>query len=373
MAGIGGRRRRQILFPNRFPNRCAAALLGIAERVFRRSRWETSWETGSHERVRPWRTSRRAPVNLTDLKVKSLKPDPAGEYVQGDAQVPGFGVRVRPHGTATYVVMKRLPGGGATRITLGRVPAIYPPAPGEITLAEARERGREAVAALRQGVDVTAQKRRRARARQAPARARQRGARGDRVRGRQLRRARDALHRAGMRAARPRRRGREHHPPQPAESLGRSAACRITPPRSDGVARSVVESGRSQAAHKLREVALRIVNWAIDRGELEIDFLGLAEPQPPQHRPLRRSRATGSSGRRNPRRLGGLRDRRHAVRRIGQVAAAARPTARGSRWHAVRRARPRSPPVGDRLRRATRPTSCISCRCRRSPSSSSGA
>ena len=35
----------------------------------------------------------------------------------------------------------------------------------------------------------------------------------------------------------------------------------------------IVESGRTQAAHKLREVALRIVNWAVDRGELKINFI----------------------------------------------------------------------------------------------------
>ncbi|HKM70155.1 MAG TPA: Arm DNA-binding domain-containing protein, partial [Stellaceae bacterium] len=105
--------------------------------------------------------TRRTQVNLTDLKIKSLKPDPAGEYVQGDTQVPGFGVRVRSHGTATYIVMKRLPGATSPlRMTLGRVPLCYPPAPGEIGLAEAREKARQAIAAVRSGVDVNREKRR---------------------------------------------------------------------------------------------------------------------------------------------------------------------------------------------------------------------
>ncbi len=97
--------------------------------------------------------SRREPVNLTDFKVRSLKPDPNGEYIQGDAQVPGFGIRMRPNGTASYLVMKRLPGdANPLRVTLGRV--------GEITLAGAREWARQAIAAVRDGVDVNAQKRR---------------------------------------------------------------------------------------------------------------------------------------------------------------------------------------------------------------------
>ena len=54
--------------------------------------------------------AKRNPVNLTDLKVRALRPDAAGEYVQGDTQVPGFGVRVRPNGSASNIVAKRLPG-----------------------------------------------------------------------------------------------------------------------------------------------------------------------------------------------------------------------------------------------------------------------
>ncbi len=42
----------------------------------------------------------REPVSLTDLKVRSLKVNPDGEYIQGDTQVSGFGVRVRPEGRA---------------------------------------------------------------------------------------------------------------------------------------------------------------------------------------------------------------------------------------------------------------------------------
>ena len=68
---------------------------------------------------------------LTDAKVRSLKPDPSGEYVQGDLSLPGFGVRVRPTGAPAYVLLKRMPGETRpTRVTLGRVDTL--------TLAQAR-------------------------------------------------------------------------------------------------------------------------------------------------------------------------------------------------------------------------------------------
>src|SRR5205807_4802630 len=106
-----------------------------------------------NEEVAMAKTTRCSAVNLTDFKVKSLRPDPAGEYVQGDTQVPGFGVRVRPRGTPTYIVMKRLPGApNALRITLGRAD--------ELGLADARDKARQAIAAVRRGVDPNINKRR---------------------------------------------------------------------------------------------------------------------------------------------------------------------------------------------------------------------
>src|ERR1041385_2328412 len=96
---------------------------------------------------------KRRPVMLTNAKVRALRPDPAGEFVQGDLAVPGFGVRVRPTGTPSYVLAKRMPGESKpTRITIGRV--------SDISLADARERARDASKAVRLGVNVNAEKRR---------------------------------------------------------------------------------------------------------------------------------------------------------------------------------------------------------------------
>ena len=196
---------------------------------------------------------RRAPVNLTDLKVKSLKPE-VREYLQGDTQVPGFGVRVRPHGKKTYVVMKRLPGRTVPpRITLGSVPTGYPPASGEITLAEARERASEVRAATGFAAASFGELATRYIAQECA-----RLARGAEVE--------NIIRRSLLQAWGDR----------PLGELRRRDLTALLDP--------VIETGRSQAAHKLREIALRIVNWAIDRGEIEINFL--ASP----------SRSRGSAG-----------------------------------------------------------------------------
>jgi integrase len=208
----------------------------------------------------------RPAVTLTDLKVKSLKPDPAGEYVQGDLQVPGLGVRVRPHGTKTYVVMKHLPGGKQTRITLGKVPLLYPPSEGEIGLAAARELAREAIVAVRRGIDPAAQKR---------------GARE---------RARAVLLAIGF-AEDSFGAIAENYIALETKRLARGAEVesiirrRLLPPWGERPAAElrrrdltklvdeVAATGRIQAAHKVREIANRVVNWAVDRGDLEFNLL----------------------------------------------------------------------------------------------------
>src|SRR5262249_6592038 len=52
----------------------------------------------------------------------------------------------------------------------------------------------------------------------------------------------------------------------------------------------ILARGKTQAAHKLREVALRVINWAVDRGDSEINYL--ASPSRGRKRSgiLRRSR-----------------------------------------------------------------------------------
>jgi integrase len=244
MCGIGRVRRHEISFPQRFPTVSPRPAEGF-------------------KMPKP----KRDPVNLTDLKIRSLKPDPAGgEYVQGDTQVPGFGVRVRANGTAAYVVMKRLPGESAPlRVTIGRV--------GEITLADARERARDAIAAVRKGVHVNDAKRRETADRK---RQRERARRVEAQTGYAPGTFGETAERyiaaecAGLaRGAEIEAIIRRHLLPawgaKPLDDLRRRDLTDVLDP--------ILGAGRTQAAHKLREVAVRVANWAIDRGDIEINFL----------------------------------------------------------------------------------------------------
>jgi integrase len=206
--------------------------------------------------------AKRAPVNLTDFKVKAMKPDPAGEYVQGDSQVPGLAIRMRSSGAASYVVVKRLPGETKlTRITLGRV--------GDISLQDAREKAREAITATRQGVRVNAEKRvQRERVRQVETETGYRPGTFGATAERYIRAECAALARGAEIEAIIRRHLVTAWGDRMIDELRRRDLTAVLDP--------IIAAGRMQAAHKLREVAIRIINWAIDRGDVEINFLATA-------------------------------------------------------------------------------------------------
>jgi integrase len=84
---------------------------------------------------------------LTDLKVKALKPAPAGKrYDLMDAIVPGLGVRVTDKGQRTFVLVTRYPGSfSPTRRALGEY--------GKIGLEEARQKARHWHELISKGVD----------------------------------------------------------------------------------------------------------------------------------------------------------------------------------------------------------------------------
>jgi integrase len=86
---------------------------------------------------------------LTDKMLAALKPAKPGQRVEiwdADIHARGLGVRVTPLGTKTFVLMRRFPGSpNPVRRELGRY--------GEISLAEARQKARDWIALINQGMD----------------------------------------------------------------------------------------------------------------------------------------------------------------------------------------------------------------------------
>ena len=86
-------------------------------------------------------------MNLTDRKVKSLKPAKAGErYELLDLVVPGLGVRVTDGAARTWILKTRYPGSPhPTRRALGDYPAM--------SLERAREKAGRWRTLIKQGID----------------------------------------------------------------------------------------------------------------------------------------------------------------------------------------------------------------------------
>jgi integrase len=81
-------------------------------------------------------------IALTDKALKALKPAPAGKRDRiWDALMPGLAVRITDKGKKSFVVVRRLPGAAQpTWATLGEYPVL--------SLAEAREKARQALGAI---------------------------------------------------------------------------------------------------------------------------------------------------------------------------------------------------------------------------------
>jgi integrase len=89
---------------------------------------------------------------LTDLKVKSLKPQ-GRPYDTRDSQIPGLAVRTMPSGVRTFVLITRRPGKShPTRLSIGRYP--------DLSLQQAREKAAEWRKSIRQGKDPQIQEQR---------------------------------------------------------------------------------------------------------------------------------------------------------------------------------------------------------------------
>src|SRR5439155_8488717 len=92
-------------------------------------------------------------TKLNDATVKALAPPASGQVTHWDAAPAGFGLRIAAGGTKTWVVQYRLGGrtGKVQRLTLGRYPLLG--------VADARDKAKEALAAVVQGEDPAGDKR----------------------------------------------------------------------------------------------------------------------------------------------------------------------------------------------------------------------
>jgi integrase len=91
--------------------------------------------------------AKKPKIALTDRKVQSLKAAPKGErYQVMDSVVPGFGVRVTDKGVRTYILQTRFPGNdNPARREIGKCDVL--------DLGDAREKAREWVKAVKNGID----------------------------------------------------------------------------------------------------------------------------------------------------------------------------------------------------------------------------
>lgn len=86
-------------------------------------------------------------INLTDIKVATLKPPAVGQTEIGDGKVPGLRIRVSASGSKSFIVRKRV-GEKIKVITLGR----YGP---RLGLTEARKRARNILSDIEAGKSIT--------------------------------------------------------------------------------------------------------------------------------------------------------------------------------------------------------------------------
>ena len=92
------------------------------------------------------------PVKLNKRCVDSLLPPSKGQAVLWDTEVRGYGVRVLPSGTKTFILQYRNPEGIQRRINIGRY--------GVLTVDQARDQAKPFLACVIKGEDPADETRR---------------------------------------------------------------------------------------------------------------------------------------------------------------------------------------------------------------------
>jgi integrase len=91
----------------------------------------------------------RKMANLTDIEIRKTKPVDGRQIELWDGKIKGFGLRISPKGTKSFVLLYRADG-RLRRLTLGRYPTLK--------LVEARRLADEALRSVRFGKDPVAEK-----------------------------------------------------------------------------------------------------------------------------------------------------------------------------------------------------------------------
>lgn len=196
--------------------------------------------------------------NLTDTTIRNLKPKPQ-QYEVWDHKLPAFGVRVSPLGTVSYVVLYRVDG-RLRRYTFGRYASLK--------LADARKRVRDILSDVSKGKDPAAEK---ALRRSSPTAF-------DQYIGEFIERFAKPRNKSWRETERilkrefgSRWRGRE------LSSIQRSDVIRVV----DGI----VDQGTPIAANHAFAAIRKLMNWAVERGDIEVSpCLGLRAPSPVKSR-----------------------------------------------------------------------------------------
>jgi len=87
---------------------------------------------------------------ITKRAVDALNPDPERDVFLLDSELKGFGVRMKPSGSAAYFIRYKRPDGSGRRLVLGKI--------GSMTPDEARKIAREKLNAVAKGADPSAER-----------------------------------------------------------------------------------------------------------------------------------------------------------------------------------------------------------------------
>jgi integrase len=209
---------------------------------------------------------------LTEIRLKSLKAPAKGRLVEVDAEVPGLCFRVTATGARSWLVRYRVKGRPGQRYV---VPGPYP----TVSLAAARQRAREIIAAAKRGEDLAEDERRRA----AVAAATKPDTVAN-VAEEFIRRSLEGRDRAASYVSATRRMFDEHMLPRWRARDIRSITRRDVVALLDGI----VDAGKPVLANRVLAAVRAMFNWAIRRGIVDASPATLAE-RPATEKPRERA------------------------------------------------------------------------------------